>query len=86
MNIKELKELIKDLPDEMEVVEAYDGECSYGINPVTFSVEDLYQWDEWKLGFGDIRPDKWIKQEWVEPIGKKNLVNLGKVFCVKVDY
>lgn len=84
MNIKELKELIKDLPDDMRVVEAYDGPCNYDISNLVVSVEDLYEWEEFVPGFKGIRPDSTRIREWISPVPSDKAINLvGKVLCVK---
>lgn len=86
MNIKDLKELIKDLPDDMRVIEAYDGPMNYGITDVVFSIEEIYQWEEFVPGFRDIRPDSFRTQEWISPTPKDREVEcLGKALCIKTS-
>lgn len=74
MNIKELKELIKDLPEDMRVVEAYDGPMTFCVVPLTLSIENLYHW-----------PDNTALENedklWVEPLEDKTVKEV--VLCVR---
>lgn len=84
MNVRELKELIKDLPDDMRVVEAYDGPCNYDVIDLALSVEDLYEWEEFVPGFKGVRVDSTRIREWIFPIPSNRAIKLvGKVLCVK---
>lgn len=51
MNIKDLKELIADLPDEMPVVNCHEGGVGSFTDEVDLSVRDVYKFD-WVWNYG----------------------------------
>ena len=74
MNIKELKELIKDLPDDMRVVEAYDGPMTFSITPLAMTVESLYHWP----GNTALESDGEL---WITPLENRDIKDT--VLCVQ---
>ncbi len=69
MNIKELKELIQDLPDDMKVIEAYDGPTQFGVCDTTLEVVTVYLLDG--------------EHEWIEPFPNKQSVPIYKALCYR---
>lgn len=74
MNVGELKELIKDLPDDTRVIEAHDGPMVFSVTPLSIDVENMYYWPDNSALESD-------GKLWIEPLEDKTIKET--VLCVR---
>lgn len=67
MNVGELKQLIADLPDDMLVMEAHDGNVRASVTETNLTVETVYE-HSFKNRWGITDYHRWISDiDWIVP-------------------